>query len=104
MSGESVILQSPELLELLVSLVFGAAASFLAIMVWTKTASLAWILVVAGILASYAGLLYRTLRVFGFFSSNSIPVFATTLGSLLSANIPQVLFIAALIVFLFREK
>lgn len=104
MSAESAILQNPELFELLVSLVFGAVASFLAIMVWTKTANLAWILVVAGVLASYAGLLYRTLRLFGFFSSSSIPVFASSLGSLLSTNIPQALFIAALIAFLFREK
>jgi len=104
MSAESAILQSPELFELLVSLVFGAIASFLAIMVWTRTASLAWILVVAGILASYAGLLYRTFRVFGFFSTSSIPVFASSLGSILSANIPQVLFIAALIAFLTTRK
>lgn len=100
MSTESALLQNPELFELLVSLVLGAIASFLAIICWTRATSLAWILVVAAILASYAGILYRSLRLFGFFSGSEISVFASSLGSLLSTNIPQLLFIAACAVFL----
>lgn len=104
MSAESTLLQNPELFELLVSLVFGAIASFLAIMCWTRATSLAWILVVAAILASYVGLLYRALRVFGFFSGPEISVFASSLGSLLSTNIPHLLFIAAFLVFLSQKN
>lgn len=100
MSPESALLQDPELFDLLVSLVLGAVASFLAIICWTRAATLSWILVVAAILASYAGILYRSLRLFGFFSGSEIPVFASSLGSLLSTSIPQILFIAACAVFL----
>ena len=100
MNAGSVLLQDPELLELLVSLVLGAIASFLAIICWTRASSLAWILVVAAILASYAGILYRALRLFGFFSASEISVFASSLASLLSTGIPQLLFIAACAAFL----
>lgn len=104
MSAGSALLQNPEIFELLVSLIFGAIAAFLAIISWTKTTSLPWILVISGILASYAGLLYRTLRVFGFFTGYEIHVFGSSLGSLLSGNIPNVFFITAFIVFLSQKN
>jgi hypothetical protein len=86
--------------ELVVRLALGALASFLAIIVWSKTRDLAWICVIAGILASYAGTLYRALRLFGLFSGPEILVYGASLGSLVSDNLSVVFFILAFIVFL----
>lgn len=86
--------------ELLVRLALGAVASFLAIVVWSKTRDLAWICVVAGILASYAGTLYRALRLFGLFSGPEILIYGASVGSLVSDNLSGVFFIVAFIVFI----
>ena len=104
MSGFSHILSDGMVFDLLFRLVLGAIASFLAIISWTKTRSLAWMMVIAGILASYAGTLYQALRLFGLFSGPEILFFGASLGSLVSENLPVVCYIVAFILFLRREN
>ena len=89
---------------LLVRIALGAVASFLAIICWTKTRRIAWMFVIAGILASYAGALYRALIAFGLFAGPEILFFGTSLGNLISENLPVVFFIAACIAFLKTER
>jgi hypothetical protein len=96
----SGILSDGQAVELLVRLALGALASFFSIIVWSKTRDGAWICVVAGILASYAGTLYRALRVFGLFPGSELLVFGASLGNLVSDNLSFVFFIAAFILFL----
>ena len=55
---------SPELVILAARLGFVALATFLAIVVWARTRDAAWMLVVVGIVAGYADILY-TLRLAG---------------------------------------
>lgn len=86
--------------ELIVKLALGAVASFLAILVWSKTREIAWLCVVAGILALYAGTLYRALKLFGLFAGPEILVFGASVGSLVSDNLSIICFIIAFIVFL----
>ncbi len=90
--------------ELLVRTALGAVAAFLAIVCWTRTRSLAWMLVIVGVLSSYIGTLYRTLRAFGLFSRPEIALFGTSLGLLVSENLPLVCFIAAFIAFIRSER
>jgi hypothetical protein len=98
------VLSDGAVAELLVRIVLGAVASFLAIVCWTRTRSLAWMLVIVGILASYVGTLYRALRAFGLFAGPEIAFFGTSLGVLVSENLPLLCFIAALFAFLKTES
>lgn len=50
---------------LAVRLFFVALATFLAIVVWSKTRDAAWMLIVVGIVAGYADILYSLLAEFG---------------------------------------
>lgn len=86
--------------ELLVRLALGAIASFVAIVSWTRTRSVSWMFVIAGILSSYAGTLYRALRVFGLFSLTEIFILGAPLGILLSDNLSIVCFIIACIFYI----
>ncbi len=104
MTSLSLVLSDGAVAELLVRIVLGAVASFLAIVSWTRTRSLAWMLVIVGILASYVGTLYRALRAFGLFSGPEIAFFGTSLGILVSENLPLLCFIAALAAFLKTES
>lgn len=90
--------------ELLVRLTLGAITSFLAILCWTRTRNLSWMFVIAGVLASYAGTLYRSLRFFGLFPGAEIRFFGTSLALLVSENLPIVLFAGAFIAFLRSER
>lgn len=94
---------SSSVFPLLVQLCLGALAAFLAIISWTRTRRLSWMLVISGILALYAGTLFRALALFGLFSGSEIQVFGASLGQLISEGIPLLLFIAAFTVFI-REN
>jgi hypothetical protein len=81
--------------ELLIRSILGAVASFIAIISWTKTRHLYWFFVIAGILASYAGTLYRSFRSFGLFFGPEILVFGSPLGILVSDNLSMICFLVA---------
>jgi len=91
----AAFLSTGGIFELSVRLVLGAIASFVAIASWSKTRHAYWFFVIAGILCSYAGTLYRSLRAFGLFSGREILIFDAPLGVLLSDNLSILCFIVA---------
>jgi hypothetical protein len=94
-TGNFTLLSDSLVFELVVRLVLGALASFFAIVSWTRTRSLAWIFVIAGILANYAGTLYHALRSFGLFTGPEILILGAPLGVLVSDNLSTLCFIFA---------
>ncbi len=78
-------------IELIVRLALGALACVLAIVSWTRTRTLDWFFVIAAILASYAGTLYRALKAFGLFPKGDLLVYGASLGIILSDNFPILL-------------
>lgn len=78
-------------IELIVRLALGALACVLAIISWTRTRTLDWFFVIAAIIASYAGTLYRALKAFGLFPSGDLLVAGASLGILISDNLPILL-------------
>jgi hypothetical protein len=88
----------------LTRLVAGAVATFLAILVWSKTREAAWVLVVAGALAMYAGTVYAALELFGIVGDETLVVAGIPVGALIIQNLPTLLFIAAFAVFLLRRR
>ena len=68
-------------------LLFGAFATFGAILLWSRTRDMAWTLVIVGTIVSYAGIVYDTLAYFGIileteFALNGVPVVRIVLGDL----------------------
>ncbi len=91
-------------LELFVRLVFGGLAAFLAIVLWTRVRDAAWILVIAGTLASYAALLYEILRYFGFFAAGGLTLWGMDPARLVSDNLSVLCFIAAFILMIRQNR
>lgn len=89
---------------MLSKLVVGAVATFLAILVWSRTREAAWVLVVAGVLATYAGIIWATLEQFGILSLETFRVSVVPVGALVAQNLPVLLFIAAFTVFLVKRR
>jgi hypothetical protein len=90
-------------INILVRLVLGAASSFLAIMLWSRTRDTAWILVISGAILTYAGTVYSVLVFLGIGGGNIVSESIAFVVSILFAGLPSVFFIAAFTVMIVRK-
>jgi hypothetical protein len=84
-------------------LLLGAVASLLAIAVWSKTRDAAWMLMVIGTIAGYAGIVYSILGIFGITDGMAFPAGSVPVATLALANLPTCFFIAAFWVMITRK-
>jgi len=92
-----------QLIYILSRLVLGAIASFLAIMLWSKTRDVAWMLIVIGTIAAYAEIVYSILNLFGITGGASLTIGSVSLMSIVLPCLPTVFFIAAFAVMVARK-
>ena len=83
-------------------LILGTAAAFLAILIWPKTRDAAWILVISGILAAYAEIVFSIL-VNIFPEDNFIIIGNIPLVSMILSWLPIGFFISALVIMALRK-
>jgi len=81
-----------------------AVAAFLAIILWSRTRDLAWMLMVIGTVASYADILFDLLVKFGLLDEAGFSPFGIPLGQILFSNLPYLFFAAAFIVMILRKR
>ena len=97
-------------ISILVRLILGALATFFGILLWSKTRDAAWILVILGILVSYAEIIFSTLQQFGIvhFESLLIPLLPDVpLDQILQVvllNLPLLLYTVAFIILVSRRR
>jgi hypothetical protein len=84
-------------------LILGALASFFAIMVWSKTRDVAWMLMVIGTIAAYVETVYSILLLMGITGNNILTIGSVPLVSILLPCLPTVFFIAAFMVMVIRK-
>jgi len=81
----------------------GALASFFAIMLWTRTRDVAWMLVVIGVIAAYVETVYTILGVFGIGTENIVVIGSVPVIAIVLPNLPMVFFIIAFMVMVVRK-
>ena len=92
-------MDSGQLIFILSRLILGALASFLAIMLWSRTRDAAWMLIIIGVIAGFAETVYEILKLFGIEGeAGTMPLI-----SIILTCIPITCFIAALAVMVFRK-
>jgi len=96
-------MDSGQLVYILSRLILGALASFLAIMLWSKTRDVAWMLMVIGAIAAYAETVYSILNLFGISGSNVFTIGSVPLMSIVLPCLPTIFFIAAFAVMVVRK-
>jgi hypothetical protein len=84
-------------------LFLGAVAAFFAIILWSKTRDVAWMLMVIGTIAAYAEIVYSILDIFGITGVNLPSIGSVPLASIVLPNLPAVFFIAAFVVMVARK-
>jgi hypothetical protein len=93
-----------ELILILSRLVVGAVATFLAILVWSKTRDSAWMLIVIGTVVGYGEAVLTALEAFGVVSMDALPVYGVSIVRVGFANLPTIFFAVAFIVVLSRRR
>jgi uncharacterized membrane protein len=84
-------------------LFLGALAAFFAIMLWSKTRDVAWMLMVIGTIAAYIETVYSILDLFGITGETVVSVGSLPLASIILPCLPTVFFIAAFMVMVIRK-
>jgi hypothetical protein len=88
---------------MIISIVTGAVATFLAIMLWPRTRDLAWMLVIIGTIVHYGAIVFQALEVFGV---ARIHVNDETVGALIRAallNLPFIFYSLGFVVMIRRK-
>lgn len=96
-----------ELADLLLAssrLVLGAVATFFAILLWSRTRDIPWVLVIIGTLVLYAEIVYTTLERFGVVGAGPWSVAGVPLFKVALVNLPLVFYIAAFVVMVRRKR
>jgi hypothetical protein len=83
---------------------FQAIATFLAIILWSRTRDSAWMLIVIGTVASYADILYNSLRSFGMLDEAAFSVAGIPVARLVFANLPSLFYILGFAVMIARKR
>ncbi|HUX13097.1 MAG TPA: hypothetical protein VMW87_08705 [Spirochaetia bacterium] len=97
MSSESMIL-------ILSRLSFGAIATFLSILVWSKTRDTAWMLVVIGTIVAYGEVVFTALENFGLARIDFFTIWGVSAVRLLFANLPMLFYSAAFLIVVIRRS
>jgi hypothetical protein len=84
-------------------LVLGAFASFFAIMLWSKTRDVAWMLMVIGTIAAYIEIVYSILGILGISAGDSLLIGSVPVASIVLPCLPMIFFIIAFVVMVFRK-
>jgi hypothetical protein len=95
-TGETVYLVS--------RLATAALAAFLAIVLWSRTRDLAWMLIVIGAIASYAEIIFSLLSRLGLVDEAKYDLLGIPLGRVLLSNLPFLFLASALLVMIIRKR
>ena len=96
-------MDSGQILYILSRLSLGALASFFAIMLWSKTRDVAWMLMVIATIAAYVETVHAILSIFGISGVDNLVIGSVPLMSIVLPCLPTVFIIAALAVMVVRK-
>jgi hypothetical protein len=97
-------MSSGDTILLVTRLSVAAVAAFLAILLWSRTRDLAWMLIVIGVIASYAEILFDLLSRLGIVDESRYSLLGLPAGRILLVNLPYLFLCAALIVMIRRKR
>jgi len=85
-------------------LLFGAFATFCAILLWSRTRDMAWTLVIVGVIVSYAGIVYETLARFGIIDEAAFVLAGVPVVRIALADLPPLALGVGFIVAVARRR
>ena len=93
-----------EMILIITRLGIGAIATFLAIILWSKTRDTAWMFVVIGTIVNYGEIVFSTLEKFGVVRTDYIVIRGISVVKVGFANLPMLFFIIAFMIMIIRKR
>ncbi len=84
--------------------VIGAVATFLAILVWSRTRDTAWMLIVVGTVAHYGDVVLSALETLGMVRLDQVTIRGVAVFPLILTNVPMLFFSIAFLVIVVRRR
>jgi len=84
-------------------LILGALGAFLAIMLWSKTRDMAWMLIVIGAIIAYIEIVYSILELLGITAYYGLFIGSVPLAAILLTALRMIFFIAAFLIMVVRQ-
>ncbi|MBN1699424.1 MAG: hypothetical protein JW881_18025 [Spirochaetales bacterium] len=75
---------------ILTRVITGAALTFIAILLWSKTRDPAWLCIIIGTLFLYAEIVYTTMETFGIIGSGFASVYGFPVFKMFLVNLPMI--------------
>ena len=92
-----------QLIYIISRLSLGAIAAFFAILLWSRTRDIAWMLMVIGAIASYVETVYSILDLFGITGDDLLSIGSVPVVSIVLPCLPVFFIAAAFAVMVFRK-
>ena len=92
-----------QVIMMLSRFVLGALATFLAILVWSRTRDTAWMLIVVGTVAHYGEVVFSALETLGVVKLDFVTIGDVAVFPLVLVNLPTLFFILAFLVIVSRR-
>jgi hypothetical protein len=99
----TVAMDSGQTAFILSQLALGAVATFLAIMLWSKTRNIAWMFIIIGVIVAYIEIVHSILGLFGMGGDELFLIGSGPLISFILPSLRMIFFIAAFAVMLSRQ-
>ncbi len=93
-----------QMVMILSRLAFGAAATFLAIVLWSNTRDPAWMFIAMGTILRYGEVMYSTLEMFGIVQGDLYMIWGIPVVKMVFLNLPHILFIVAFSIMILRNR
>lgn len=95
-------MEFPQLVLIIIKLIFGGLSSFFAILLWSKTRDLAWMSLVCASLCTYAAIVYDVLENLGIIPADIWTFYGVSLASLFFAIVPSIFYMLSFSIMLKR--
>jgi hypothetical protein len=84
-------------------LALGSAATFLSILLWSKTRDTAWMFAIIGVITAYGEIVFQTLKAFGIVKAEFLVFFGVSVFEVVLSSLPLLFFAIAFLVVILRK-
>ena len=97
-------MESTDFVFMMSNIVVGGITTFVAVLLWSKTRDIAWILMIVGTILYYIYIIYNVLDKFGIVGNYSPIIYGIPVVKVALSNLPLIFFAIAFIVVIGRKK
>jgi uncharacterized membrane protein len=101
---DNIFMDTGQTIYIFSQLVLGAAAAFLAILLWPRIRETAWMLVIFGAIVAYIETVYSILQKFGIAGEEYIILGSIPLVSFILPSVRMMFFIAAFAIMVYKQS